>query len=361
MGSRLKTLTVIAAAAVIPAAILGIQAATAQEPTPTSFGTTIEVRRIVTEVRVVDYDGSPVLGLGPEDFRVKVGGHAAEVESVLWIPSTADAMDLGSTRTAAGPSPADAAHPAEGRLIVILFQIDIGLHASRTIGLVRMAPRASEFVSNLGPRDRVAVLVYDSHLELRADFTDNHQAIAEMLTATEVLNGRTDPPDPDGPSLTERLDPEAMQDAASMADALLLIGRALQRIPGPKSLVFFGYGLGQMSAGPRITIDDSYPMAMEALAGARTSVFSLDVTQADAHSLAAGLQRIAEDTGGFYVQTHIFPEAAMTRLTRVISSYYELSIIPPPDISVDYTIKIKVHRPRTEVYVRQDHPSPTLW
>ena len=29
--------------------------ATAQEPTPTSFGETIEVRRIVTEVRVVAY------------------------------------------------------------------------------------------------------------------------------------------------------------------------------------------------------------------------------------------------------------------------------------------------------------------
>jgi hypothetical protein len=116
-----------------------------------------------------------------------------------------------------------------------------------------------------------------------------------------------------------------------------------------------------MSAGPRITIDDSYPRAMEALSEARTSVFSLDVTHADAHSLAVGLRQVAEDTGGFYVKTHIFPDAAMTRLVRVISSYYELSIIPPPGLAEDYTIKVKVDRPRTEIYVRQDHPSPQIW
>ena len=152
-----------------------------------------------------------------------------------------------------------------------------------------------------------------------------------------------------------------MLDVATMADALELIGRGLREIAGAKSLVFFGYALGRMSAGPRITIDDSYPRAMEALSAARTSVFSLDVTHADAHSLAVGLRQVAEDTGGFYVKTHIFPDAAMTRLVRVISSYYELSIIPPPDLPEDYTIKIKVDRPRTDIYVRQDHPSPQLW
>lgn len=336
-------------------------AAAAQEPVPTPFGSTIEVRRIVTEVRVVDYDGSPVLGLGPEDFRVTISGDPAEVESVLWIPATSEAVELGSAGTAAGPGPEDAARPAEGRLIVILFQIDFGLHSSRTVGLVRMAPRASEFVANLGPGDRVAVLVFGSHLELRADFTGNHPAVAELLTPTEILQGRTEPPDPDGPSLAAHLAPGEMLDAATMADALELIGRGLHEIQGAKSLVFFGYGLGQMSAGSRVTIDDSYPRAMEALSDARTSVFSLDVTHADAHSLAVGLRRVAEDTGGFYVQTHIFPEAAMSRLTRVISSYYELSIIPPPDLPGAYTIKVKVDRPRTDVYVRQDHASPHIW
>jgi len=169
------------------------------------------------------------------------------------------------------------------------------------------------------------------------------------------------PPDPSNPSLTEYFDIEEGKDAASMARALELIGEALQPIPGTKSLVFFGYGLGQMSAGHRVTIDDGYRKAMEALSAARTSVFSLDVTDADYHSLAIGLRAVAEDTGGFYVKTHLFPDSAMKRLVHVISSYYELSIIPPPDLKDEYTIKVSVKRPKTDVYVRQDHASSAVW
>jgi hypothetical protein len=224
-----------------------------------------------------------------------------------------------------------------------------------------MTPRASDFVAGLGLGDKVAVLVYTSHLQLRADFTDDHEAIAEMLTPQEVLRGRVEPPTASGPSLGRHLDADDAKKAASMADALELIGEALKPIPGTKSLVFFGYALGRMSAGARITIDDGYRRAMEALSGSRTSVFSLDVTDADSHSLALGLRTIAEDTGGFYVKTHQFPDIAMKKLVRVISSYYELEIIPPPDLEDDYTIKVSLDRPRTDVYVRQDHPSPYVW
>jgi len=332
----------------------------AQE-TPTPFGATVEVRRIVTEVRVVGFDGSPVLGLGPEDFKVKVGGDLVEVESVLWIPTTAEAAAESAAQFTAGTIEEHPPRQPEGRLIVILFQVDFGLRFSRTVGLVRMAPRASEFVTSLGPADKVAVLVFGSHLQLRADFTDDLDAVAEMVTTLEVLRGKMEPPKPADPSLAESFDIEEGKDAASMARALELIGEALQAIPGTKSLVFFGYGLGQMSAGHRVTIDDGYRKAMEALSAARTSVFSLDVTDADYHSLAVGLRAVAEDTGGFYVKTHLFPDLAMTRLVDVISSYYELSIIPPPDLKDEYTIKVSVDRPKIDVYVRQDHASSAVW
>ena len=51
----------------------------------------------------------------------------------------------------------------------------------------------------------------------------------------------------------------------------------------------------------------------------------------------------------------------VNNVVRVISSYYELEIIPPPDLEADYTIKVAVDRPRTDVYVRQDHPSAYVW
>lgn len=329
--------------------------------TPTRFGAVVEVQRILTEVRVVDYDGTPVLGLAPEDFKVKVSGEIAEVRSVLWIPSTTEALEESAGASGDEPGTAHPTLEPEGRLIVILFQTDFAMHRSRTVGLVRMAPRASDFVSGLGPNDKVAVLHFESHLELRADFTNDHRAIAEMLNATEVLRGRMEPPAATAPSLAEHLDTEEAKDAADMARALELIGEALKPIPGTKSLVFFGYALGRMSAGTRVTIDDGYGKAMEALSAARTSVFSLDITDADYHSLALGLRTIAEDTGGFYVKTHLFPETAMKKLVRVISSYYELEIIPPPGLNDEYRIKVSVDRPRTDVYVRQDHPSPHVW
>lgn len=348
------------AAAVLAIGILAVAAAGAQE-TPTPFGTTVEVRRIVTEVRVVDYDGSPVLGLGPDDFKVKVDGDLAEVESVLWIPSTAEAVDAEAARVEVGAIEDRPPRPPEGRLIVVLFQVDYAPRPSRTVGLVRMARRASEFVADLGPGDKVAVLVFSSHLQLRADFTDDHETVAEMVRAHEVLHGKIKSPGPADPSLAAHLDREEAKDAASMDQALELIGEALQQIPGTKSLVLFGYALGTMSAGHRITIDDGYREAMEALSEGRTSVFSLDVTDADWHSLEIGLRAVAEDTGGFYVKTHLFPDFAMDKLVKVISSYYELSILPPPDVDDEYTIKVSVKRPKTDVYVRQDHASSAVW
>jgi len=330
-------------------------AITTSAQTPTPFGTVVEVSRILTEVRVVNFDGNPVLGLGPDDFKVKLAGKPVEVESVLWVPSTADAAKTAPTPFQGG-SGAERPTP-EGRLIVVLFQVDPGLRPSRTSGLIQMAPLASDFVAKLAPRDRVAVMVFRSHLQLRADFTDDHAAISEMLTTTEILQGRSAPPKPSGPRLSAHFDVDEARDAASIERALELIGFALKPIPGPKSLVLFGYAIGQMTAGPGITNNNDYPRAMQALTAARTSVFALDLTDADYHSLELGLRVVTEDTGGFYTKTNIFPEIAMTKLARVISSYYELSLIPPPDLGDAFSIKVKVDRPRVEVYVRQYHPS----
>ena len=334
---------------------------TVEAQTPTPFGAVVEVSRILTEVRVVDVHGDPVTGLGPGDFKVKVDGRPARVESVLWIPSTADAARSQPFQATIDSNLPATAPPVEGRLIVVLFQMDIQYHESRVSGLMRTAPYAAEFVSSLGPRDRVALLYFRSHLQLRADFTDDLHGLAEMLTTTEILAGRMDPPAPAGPSLAAHFDVDEAKDAATMARALELIGEALEPIPGAKSLVVFGYGLGTMTAGSHITHGDGYRRAMETLTAARTSVFSLDITSADYHSLELGLRTVAADTGGAYWKTYVFPDIAMKLFTRVISSYYELEIIPPPNLRKNFSLKVKVDRPRVDVYVRQYHPSNYNW
>jgi VWFA-related protein len=322
--------------------------------TPTPFGTTVEVKRILTEVRVVDDAGHPVTGLGPEDFRVKISGKRAEVESVSWIPMTDEVAAMIAT-PADGVMPSGAVLPVPGpRLIVVLFQTDIGGY--RIDGLMRMAPYAADFIRNLAPTDRVALTTFESHLQLRSDFTVDHEALAEMITTTEILHGTVEPPEPAAPRLGEYFDVDQARKAATISRALELVGQALTPMPGPKTLVLFGWGLGRYNRGFGITTPN-YGDTVSALAAARTSVFSVDITTADWHTLELGLRRVSEDTGGLYFRTHLFPDLAMDKLVRVISSYYELSIMPPPKFKDPYQIDVRVKRPGARAYVRQNHPS----
>jgi len=343
----------------IRTAVLLTVAAAASTPvsaqqTPTPFGTTVEVMRILTEVRVVDDAGYPIADLGPEDFRVKINGKRADVESVTWIPTTREAATMAST-------PQDGVVPDDilvtepkTRLIVVLFQTDIGGY--RIDGVMRMAPYAANFVRNLDPTDRVALLTFESHLQLRSDFTVDHEALAEMITTTEILRGTIEPPAPSSPLLGEYFNTRQAQKASTMSRALELVAQSLIPIEGPKTLVFFGWGLGRFNRGHRITTA-GYANAVAALATARTSVFSLDITTADWHTLEVGLRKVSDDTGGVYLKTHLFPETAMNKLVRVISSYYELSIVPPPKLKHPYRIDVRAKRPGARVYVRQNHPT----
>jgi len=327
----------------------------AQEPTETPFGAEVDVSRVLTEVRVVDRSGEPVEGLTAADFRVTIDGRRVEVESALWVSTSGDvpaAPVLTPGVTTSGPT---IEQPPEPRLIVIVFQTDISLY--RIKGVVRMAPEAAEFVRSLGPRDLVAFLTFESHLELRSDFTTDHEAVARMLNTKEILDGTMDRPAPSTPSLAEYFDPEAADNAATLTEALEVVGRSLVQLPGPKTVVLFGWGLGRYNAGHSIIERRSYGPAISILTAARASVFSLDITTADFHTLELGLRRISDDTGGLYIKTNRFPSTAIAKLTRMITSYYELSVIPPPELAGDYVIRVKVKRPGTEVYVRQNTPA----
>ncbi len=333
------------------AVILGGRFATAQEAVPTPFGTTVEVSRILTEVRVVDRSGEPVPGLEAGDFKVTIGGRPVAVESALWVPTSGAARvdPLASETPIDGETTIS---PPEPRLIVVVFQTDINLY--RLKGVVRMAPEAAAFVRDLGPRDRVALFAFESHLELRSDFTTDHDAVAAMLNTKEILHGRMTPPAPSSPSMAASFDSEKARRAATLTRALEVIGSALIPIPGPKTVVLFGWGLGRYNRGHSIIEKHRYGPAIAALAAARASVFSLDITTADYHTLEIGLRQVSHDTGGLYIKTNLFPRAAIDKLTRMITSYYELSIVPPPTLDESYEIKVKVKRPATEVYVRQN-------
>lgn len=321
-----------------------------QEPSDLPrYSETLDVSRVVLDVRVVDGRGAPLLGLQPADFRVRVDGHAVPVETVRWVTGEPPALapEQADLAAALPPSP-------PGRLVVLLFQKDL-FERSRVGGLMRMAARGREVVAGLAPEDRVAVLVYDSRLRLLCDFSSDR---ARVLRAVEhgVLFER-DPPWTVSafPSLAAGLDPAAARQAAYLESALLELGRALEPLPGAKSLVLFGYGLGRLTGG-RVVPENDYAAARQALERARVSVFSLDVTNADAHSLEAGLALVAADTGGFYARTHLFPDQALARLGHALQGHYELTLEAPAESGL-HDLDVQVPGRGAEVLARPSFES----
>jgi len=311
----------------------------------------VEVTRIVTEVRVIDHDGTPVLGLGPDDFRVSVDGTPAMVETADWRP----APSPRGHRQGAPPRPAsrqEAVTPESGgRLIVLLYQI--GLDFARIEGVYRIEDYASEFLRGLEPSDRVAIAVFTSHLRLHADFTNDFDVLGAELAVTSVIDHSTVEHDGREPSLARYFDFDRAERATNMRQALQIIGDALTPIPGPKSVVLLGWGVGEYRAGGTIWLGQPYIDALKALSDARATVFSLDISTADYHSLEGGLEKLSRDTGGFYMKTHLFPEIAVDKLARTLSGYYELSVIPPPDLAANFRVKVRAKVPGAEVHYRR--------
>jgi hypothetical protein len=157
------------------------------------------------------------------------------------------------------------------------------------------------------------------------------------------------------PSLRSRLPADVLKKTSSPEEALLVLGNALLPIPGPKSLILFGWGLGRY-AGGAVYMPAIYGAAKQALESSRTSVFSLDFTQADYHSLEVGLEKASADTGGFYAKTFHFPDQAIHRLENTLQGHYELEV-RKPDTRVRgvHTIEVSVKRRDAEVMSRSTY------
>jgi VWFA-related protein len=289
----------------------------------TRFTERVLVSKVILEVRILGRDNLPILGLTATDFAVTADGVPVPVENAEWIPETVP-YSSGPTPEEAAGTGVPAARP--GRLLVFLFQPDFA--PGRAAGLVRMSLQADEFLDSLERDDQVAVVSFDSQLKLRSDFTldraTTRRAIQEAIRFSKVSPLQ---PQPD-PSLAASLDFDAARDAATMETGLLVLARALGALTGPKSLVLYGWGMGRFSR-EGVRLSEDYTRARHLLVAARTTVYALDITDADFHSLEIGLQAAAADTGGLYARTHLFPRLAMTRLESALAGHYELLFEAP--------------------------------
>jgi VWFA-related protein len=322
-------------------------------------GETITVERILVDARITDYNGDPIVGLKPADFRVKIDGLDAAVESVEWIPENALARDLAGLdddepQKAVVNESMDIP-PPNGRLLVFFFQTDFARTNVRIVGQMHLLATVDQLIDNLEEEDRVAVFSFDSHLKFRLDFMSDKRRIREAMEQALLIDEPQAPPMVPMPSLAKRLDKKELMDVKTPERALLVVANALHPIPGPKSLILFGWGLGRL-LGKQVTMGPDYGAARIALESARVTVFSLDTTYAESHTLEVGLQKAAADTGGFYAKTNEFPSIAYERLQRTLAGHYELEVRKPATKRNGlHSIDVQVNRKGVYVMARSSY------
>jgi VWFA-related protein len=325
----------------------------AARPRDGAFVEEARVDRVVIDAHVTYDDGEPIRDLVATDFIVKVDSRRVPLESVEWVPASATeaAASLKPGEITWGDAPAlpepILAYPP-GRLIVLFYQTDY--EPLRIHGFLRMAQYTGRFLETLLPTDRVAVVSFDSHLKLRQDFTDDRQKIrAAMLACLRTAEpGRVEPGP--FPSLARNFDYRAAGKAVTPERGLDLVARALEPIPGGKSMLYFGWGLGTIGGitGAIPKEKKEYLRALHSLSAARVNIFTLDITDADYHTLEYRLEAVAEATGGTYQKTHLFPAAALDRVTRAISGRYVLVFVKPnlPRGAHDVEVKLATRKGR---------------
>jgi VWFA-related protein len=324
------------------ALVLSTVLAHGQEKQARRYTEQVDVERVLVDVRVLDNEGLPVLGLGADDFSVKIGGKPVPIESTMWV---------GNDRSDDVSAAADDVR--QGRLIIFLFQKDFD--SSRLRGLMRMLIESQSFIDELTPRDRVAVLSFDSQLKIWLDFTSDRDAVRRVLQRGILFEDSPTVPDTSSAaSLAARLDRATASKTHTIEKALHRIADAVHDLPGSKSIVLIGHGFGRLG-WTGVTMDHGYEDARDALMAARASVFSLDVTNADYHSLDAGLQLVSRETGGFFARTHLFTGQAMNRLTSVLAGYYVLFLEQPKVGPGVHDVHVRLTRRQGTVLARDSY------
>lgn len=327
---------------VLVAVLLLAGPAAAQEPSRKgSITAKAGVEKVLVDVHVLGPGGRTLHGLTPADFLLQVGGEEVPVEDVEFVP--ADRSELPPPPAGASVEPGTPEFP-DGRLIVLFFQADFGRH--RVKGQMRMANEMVRFLDRLLPTDRVAVVSYDSHLKLRLDFTDDRKAIHRALFDTLKIGGAPDPaPSSPFPSLGAHFDVKEARDAANVERGLYVVAKALEKIPGGKSMFFLGWGL-HVNRAPADWRWHAF--AVDALQGARVNVFTLDVSDADWHTLEGTLKQLAGLTGGTYAKTHVFSSQALDLAFRAIEGRYVVVFSrpdrPPGRHAIELTLRTKKGR-----------------
>lgn len=323
----------------------------------------LEVRRTVIEVRAVDFSGRPLLDLKADDFLLTIDGEELAIESCHYFsaeepPPEVVEWDLkvdeipfeeeffsedffGADETPAPRIPS--------QVNVLLFQGDRS--GIRHFGYLRGASITKDVVDAMPDGAYTAVFSFFSHLDLISDFT-NDKALLRDAIEDMVMQG-----DPVAfmaqtqPSLASFWDPAVGEDVAEIEQAFLEIAKLLRFFPGPKNVIYVGWGVGEYRAGT-VSMRPEYEQAVTMMALSHASIFSLDITMADYHDLEHGMKAASDDTGGSYAKLYRFHQQATRRLADALSGYYLLAYREPENVRKWARYKLKLRSAKGEIMAR---------
>jgi VWFA-related protein len=129
---------------------------------PVVFKSDVAVTRV--DAQVVDHDGRTVTGLQREDFVLKVDGKPVPIRNFA----------------------------SENMPIDILLLLDVS--GSMQPHVERMASAAQQALNVLAPKDRIAIMIFDTSTRVRLPFTSSHSDVTnalDRLLRSERFNGGT--------------------------------------------------------------------------------------------------------------------------------------------------------------------------
>jgi VWFA-related protein len=302
------------------------------------YGERIDVDEVLIDALVTDRQGNVILGLRPEDFRVRAGGRPAEITGLTFYSNRRYLDQVGAERLGIDP----AAVP--DRRYFILFFDDQRSNALEVSGLLqrqlRAALDAQEWVrASLQPGDLVAVVSYFAKLRVHTDFTaDRSRLAAAIEAAARSDEGLADwpsrrPAPGELPALTAGLPAgKELRDATPrIYDALERVATAAAPIPGRKNLVLFSIGFGDVDGFGLYRRDARFHRkTLDALNAANVATYAVDLTPVGSqHPFRDGLNDFAVETGGrLYYDDPSF-DRPLRDLTRETNGYYLIAFRAP--------------------------------
>jgi VWFA-related protein len=359
-------------------------------------GTTFKsnVNMLAVDAQVVDRQGTPILGLLPEDFSVTVNSQQRRVVSATLVqygastaPGTAGAItspiSLESVRTPGRV-------PDDGRVFVIAVDEPSFL----TTDMRAAIQAAQRFVMNLRPNDMVGAYMFP-FAEPLLDMTHDHGAVAAALnkavgrralsssqfhlTTDEVIEISAGNGDRlqeafqrECPTLAGQL-PDMSCLAAIRAEAMSIgafseseaaqrvyglgeLVQSLQSLPGHKTLLLLSGGMlatnrvggrpdirsymkriGEQAARANVMMyvlhmDNSFTELMSsARSGMADPARQVRSLFGDGAAFAAGLENLASEAGGAYIPIKAGTgDPAFGRVLRETTAYYLLGVEPTP-------------------------------